>query len=150
MRLTVADDKLNSYSWDLLGAHTKQVQQSQENGNYVVEIDEGGHFGEWALIGESIKFTAISVGDVVCSTIAKEKFDLIVGSLPKLPQADSKYCTCKIFFHSFPTRYFSIAELIMSQYPCRLKGSLIPKVHQHSTDEEFSFRRVQLSDLVGG
>ena len=101
VRLTVADDKLNSYSWDLLGAHTKQVQQSQENGNYVVEIDEGGHFGEWALIGESIKFTAISVGDVVCSTIAKEKFDLIVGSLPKLPQAESMYCTCKIFFTVF-------------------------------------------------
>ncbi|CAM0945848.1 unnamed protein product [Alopecurus aequalis] len=118
VRLTVADDKLNSDSWDLLSAHTKQVQQSQENGNYVVEIDEGGHFGEWALVGESIKFTAMSVGDVICSTIAKEKFDLIVGSLPKLPQADSK-----------------------------LKGSLIPKVHEHSTDEEFFFRRVQLSDL---
>ena len=102
MRLTVTGDKLNSDSWDLLRAHTKEVQQSQENGNYVVEIDEGGHFGEWALIGKSITFTAISVGDVICSTIAKEKFDLIVGSLPKLPQADSKYCTCKIFFTVCP------------------------------------------------
>ncbi|KAM0869882.1 hypothetical protein ACQ4PT_040389 [Festuca glaucescens] len=116
VRLTLAADKLNSDSWDLLSAHTKKVQQSQENGNYVVEIGEGGHFGEWALIGESITFTAISVGDVICSTITKEKFDLIVGSLPKLPQADSK-----------------------------LKDSLIPK--EHSTDEDFSFRRVQLSDL---
>jgi hypothetical protein len=98
VRLTLAADKLNSDSWDLLSAHTKKVQQSQENGNYVVEIDEGGHFGEWALIGESITFTAISVGDVICSTITKEKFDLIVGSLPKLPQADSKYCTCSILF----------------------------------------------------
>uniref|UniRef100_A0ACD5ZJA9 Uncharacterized protein n=1 Tax=Avena sativa TaxID=4498 RepID=A0ACD5ZJA9_AVESA len=60
----------------------------------------------------------MSVGDVVCSTIAKEKFDIIVGSLPKLPQADSK-----------------------------LKDSLIPKVHQHNTDEDLSFRKVQLSDL---
>jgi hypothetical protein len=97
VRLTVAADKLNSDSWGLLSAHTKQAQQSQENDNYVVEIDEGGHFGEWALVGESITFTAISVGDVICSTIAREKFDSVVGSLPKLPQADSKYCTCKIF-----------------------------------------------------
>jgi hypothetical protein len=47
-------------------------------------------------------------------------------------------------------RYFSIAEIILSRHLCRLKGSLVPKVHQHSTDEDFSFRRVQLSDLVGG
>jgi hypothetical protein len=145
VRLTLAADKLNSDSWDLLSAHTKKVQQSQENGNYVVEIDEGGHFGEWALIGESITFTAISVGDVICSTITKEKFDLIVGSLPKLPQADSKYCTCSIFFI---VSLSAIGELILSRYLCRLKDSLIPK--EHSTDEDFSFRRVQLSDLVGG
>jgi len=56
----------------------------------VVEIDEGGHFGEWALIGETISFTAIAVGDVTCSTIAKEKFDTIVGPLPKLSQADAR------------------------------------------------------------
>lgn len=118
VRLIVAADQLNSDAWDLLSAHTKQVQQSQENGNYVVEIDEGGHFGEWTLIGETIAFTAISVGDVICSTIAKEKFDLTVGSLPKLSQPDSK-----------------------------LKDSLIPKEHQHSAEEDFSFRRVHLSDL---
>lgn len=118
VRLTVAADRLNSDSWDLLSTHGKQVQQSQESGNYVVEIDEGGHFGEWALIGETITFTASSVGDVICSTIAKEKFDLIVGSLPKPSQADSK-----------------------------LKSSLIPKENQHCADDDLPFRRVQLSDL---
>lgn len=92
MKLILAADQVNSDAWDLLSSQTKLVQQSQENSNYVVEIDEGGHFGEWALIGESIAFTAISVGDVTCSTIAKEKFDSIVGPLPKRSQADSKYC----------------------------------------------------------
>ena len=121
VRLTVAADRLNSDSWDLLSTHGKQVQQSQESGNYVVEIDVGGHFGEWALIGETITFTASSVGDVICSTIAKEKFDLIVGSLPKPSQADSM-----------------------------LKSSLIPKENQHCADDDLPFRRVQLSDLVGG
>lgn len=90
VKLILAADQVNSDAWDLLSSQTKLVQQSQENSNYVVEIDEGGHFGEWALIGESIAFTAISVGDVTCSTIAKEKFDSIVGPLPKRSQADSK------------------------------------------------------------
>ncbi|GJM90877.1 hypothetical protein PR202_ga07198 [Eleusine coracana subsp. coracana] len=90
VRLIVPTDHMNSDAWDLIIAQTKQVQRIQENGNYVVEIDEGGHFGEWALIGETIAFTAISVGDVTCSTIAKEKFDSIVGPLPKLSTSDSR------------------------------------------------------------
>ncbi|KAK3152746.1 hypothetical protein QOZ80_2BG0163000 [Eleusine coracana subsp. coracana] len=90
VRLIVPTDHMNSDAWDLIIAQTKQVQRIQENGNYVVEIDEGGHFGEWALIGETIAFTAISVGDVTCSTIAKEKFDSIIGPLPKLSTSDSR------------------------------------------------------------
>ena len=90
VRLILATGQMTSDTWDLISAQTKQAQSSQENGNYVVEIDEGGHFGEWSLIGETIAFTAIAVGDVTCSTITKEKFDSIVGPLPKLPQADSK------------------------------------------------------------
>lgn len=90
MRLILAADQMNSDTWDLISAQTKQAQSSQENGNYVVEIDEGGHFGEWTLIGETITFTAIAVGDVTCSTIVKERFDTIVGPLPKLSQADSR------------------------------------------------------------
>ena len=73
VRLILAADQMNSDTWDLVSAQTKQAQSSQQNDNYVVEIDEGGHFGEWALIGETISFTAIAVGDVTCSTIAKEK-----------------------------------------------------------------------------
>ncbi|KAG2650212.1 hypothetical protein PVAP13_1NG172300 [Panicum virgatum] len=90
VRLILAADQMNSDTWDLVSAQTKQAQSSQQNDNYVVEIDEGGHFGEWALIGETISFTAIAVGDVTCSTIAKEKFDTIVGPLPKLSQADAR------------------------------------------------------------
>ncbi|XP_062218850.1 protein phosphatase 2C and cyclic nucleotide-binding/kinase domain-containing protein isoform X2 [Phragmites australis] len=116
VRLILAEDQMNSDSWDLISSETKQIQRSQENGNYVVEIDEGGHFGEWALIGETISFTAISVGDVTCSTIAKEKFNSIVGPLPKLSQAD-----------------------------CKIKESLVTK--EHYADDDFPFRRLQLSDL---
>ncbi|EES04932.1 protein phosphatase 2C and cyclic nucleotide-binding/kinase domain-containing protein [Sorghum bicolor] len=90
VRLFLATGEMTSDTWDLISAQTKQAQSSRENGNYVVEIDEGGHFGEWSLIGETIAFTAIAVGDVTCSTITKEKFDSIVGPLPKLPQVDSK------------------------------------------------------------
>ncbi|RLM79786.1 protein phosphatase 2C and cyclic nucleotide-binding/kinase domain-containing protein [Panicum miliaceum] len=90
VRLILAADQMNSDTWDLVSAQTKQAQSSQQNDNYVVEIDEGGHFGEWALIGETISFTAIAVADVTCSTIAKEKFDTIVGPLPKLSQADAR------------------------------------------------------------
>jgi CRP-like cAMP-binding protein len=89
-RLILAADQMNSDTWDLVSAQTKQAQSSQQNDNYVVEIDEGGHFGEWALIGETISFTAIAIADVTCSTIAKEKFDTIVGPLPKLSQADAR------------------------------------------------------------
>jgi CRP-like cAMP-binding protein len=90
VRLILATDQMTSDTWDLISAETKQAQSSRENGNYVLDIDEGGHFGEWSLIGETIAFTAIAVGDVTCSTIMKEKFDSIVGPFPKLSQADSK------------------------------------------------------------
>jgi CRP-like cAMP-binding protein len=90
VRLIMATNQMNTDAWDLIRTKKKQVKRSQENGNYVVEIDEGGHFGEWALIGETIFFTAISVGDVTCSTISKENFDSIAGPLPKLSTSDSR------------------------------------------------------------
>uniref|UniRef100_A0A0E0JYH6 protein-serine/threonine phosphatase n=1 Tax=Oryza punctata TaxID=4537 RepID=A0A0E0JYH6_ORYPU len=101
-------DKVNSDAWDLLSSQTKVAQSSREDDNYVFEIDEGGHFGEWALFGETIAFTAMSVGDVTCSTISKEKFDSIVGPLPKVSQSDSK-----------------------------LKDSLVPKGHGADDDSSF-------------
>ncbi|KAL5211672.1 hypothetical protein ABZP36_022519 [Zizania latifolia] len=90
VKLNLAADKVNSDAWDLLSSQTKLVQPSQEDGNYVFEINEGGHFGEWALFAETIACTAVSVGDVTCSTIAKEKFDSIVGPLPKVSHTESK------------------------------------------------------------
>ncbi|KAF0932343.1 hypothetical protein E2562_010290 [Oryza meyeriana var. granulata] len=108
VKLKLAADQVNSDAWDLLSSQTKVVQSSREYGNYVFEIDRGGHFGEWALFGETIAFTAMSVGDVTCSTIAKEKFDSIVGPLPKVSQSDSK-----------------------------LKDSLVPKGHGADDDSSF-------------
>uniref|UniRef100_A0A0D9VEU8 protein-serine/threonine phosphatase n=1 Tax=Leersia perrieri TaxID=77586 RepID=A0A0D9VEU8_9ORYZ len=108
VKLKLAADQVNSDAWDLFSSQTNVVQSSQEDGNYIFEIDEGGHFGEWALFGETIPFTAISVGDVTCSTIAKEKFDSTVGPLPKVSQSDSK-----------------------------LKDSLVPKGHDADDDSSF-------------
>ncbi|CAN6272307.1 unnamed protein product [Urochloa humidicola] len=116
VRLMLAADEMNSDTWDLISAQTKQAKSNQENGNYVVEIDEGGHFGEWTLIGETITFTAIAVGDVTCSTIAKEKFDAIVGPLPKLSQADSRIKESlvtkeNVADDSFPFRRVQLSDL---------------------------------------
>nr|CAB3446431.1 unnamed protein product [Digitaria exilis] len=61
VRLILAADQMNSDTWDLISAQTKQAQSILEN-----------------------------VGDVTCSTITKESFDTIIGPLPKLSQADSR------------------------------------------------------------
>lgn len=64
---------------------------NEDNNEYVVEMTEGTHFGEWALVGESINsLTVVSVGDVMCAVITKEKFDAALGPLSKLQPDDRK------------------------------------------------------------
>lgn len=74
------------------------VSENQEDelvqNNHIISVKkpEGSYFGEWTLLGEqisSLKITA--VGEVVCAVLTKEKFDLVVGPLEKLPQDYSKY-----------------------------------------------------------
>lgn len=63
-----------------------------------IEKPEGSYFGEWALLGEHIgSLTAVSVGDVVCALLTKDKFESVIGSLQKMSQEDHKYvliCAC--------------------------------------------------------
>ena len=62
---------------------------------------EGSYFGEWALLGEHIGFLrAVAVGDVVCAILTKEKFESVVGPLPKISQDDQKEHSSDSLHHS--------------------------------------------------
>lgn len=59
--------------------------------SFSVDKTDGSYFGEWTLLGEHISsLSATAVGDVVCSVLTKEKFDLVVGPLAKLSRDDHK------------------------------------------------------------
>uniref|UniRef100_A0A0C9RNT7 protein-serine/threonine phosphatase n=1 Tax=Wollemia nobilis TaxID=56998 RepID=A0A0C9RNT7_9CONI len=68
----------NGNGWEDLNKHQKGLTKRQ-----------GDYFGEQTLLGEQISsITAAAVGNVVCSMITKEKFDLVVGSLQRNIQDD--------------------------------------------------------------
>lgn len=76
----------------ILDSNLKRWDHSQEkNGEILVSIPDGGHFGEWALLGDSVdSLTAVSIGSVVCSVIDKEIFDEIAGPISRFQQEDIK------------------------------------------------------------
>ncbi|XP_020099469.1 protein phosphatase 2C and cyclic nucleotide-binding/kinase domain-containing protein isoform X2 [Ananas comosus] len=89
VRLTYNPNVVSPVICNLLPARHVEGDDSEETEEHVVEIEEGSHFGEWALIGQSIdSLMVVSIGDVVCSVITREKFESIVGHLPKLPFED--------------------------------------------------------------
>ncbi|XP_076935696.1 protein phosphatase 2C and cyclic nucleotide-binding/kinase domain-containing protein-like isoform X2 [Bidens hawaiensis] len=52
-----------------------------------MEKNEGSYFGEWTLLGERIdSLNVIAVGNVVCAVLTEEKFESVVGPLPKILQ----------------------------------------------------------------
>lgn len=54
-----------------------------------MEKSEGSYFGEWTLFGECIdSLHAVAVGNVECAVLTKEKFESVVGPLPKILQDD--------------------------------------------------------------
>ncbi|XP_042461506.1 protein phosphatase 2C and cyclic nucleotide-binding/kinase domain-containing protein-like isoform X1 [Zingiber officinale] len=84
VRLTYRPELLSPNACSLLSTLFDQGCHFQENGEHVVEISEGSHFGQWTLLDEHINsLTAVSVGKVVCSVFTKENFDLIVAPLTK-------------------------------------------------------------------
>ncbi|XP_021723591.1 protein phosphatase 2C and cyclic nucleotide-binding/kinase domain-containing protein-like [Chenopodium quinoa] len=69
------------------------IQSDLKHGNrrMLVEKSEGSYFGEWALFGEQISQLAVcAVGDVVCSVLTKDQFDLVAGPLTKISLGDQK------------------------------------------------------------
>lgn len=92
MRLTYKPEAISPNICSFLSVHLAQGIHSQERDEHVVEMTEGGYFGEWTLLGEHISLLrAVSVGNVVCAVITKEKFDSAVGPLSKFSQDDHKY-----------------------------------------------------------
>lgn len=57
-----------------------------------MEKNEGSYFGEWTLLGECIdSLNVVALGDVVCAVLTKEKFESVVGPLPKILQDGYRY-----------------------------------------------------------
>ncbi|KAL8206162.1 hypothetical protein R6Q57_009713 [Mikania cordata] len=52
-----------------------------------MEKNEGSYFGEWTLLGECIdSLNIVALGNVLCAVLTKEKFESVVGPLPKILQ----------------------------------------------------------------
>lgn len=104
----------NVYSFNYASQNEDNAAQS---GNEIsVTKKEGSYFGEWALLGEHIGFLrAVAEGDVVCAILTKEKFESVVGPLPKLSQDDQKYnaFAFELYWHSF---YIFFLESYYSLY----------------------------------
>ncbi|CAL9121031.1 unnamed protein product [Musa acuminata var. zebrina] len=91
VRLTYRPELLSPNACSLLSTLLDQGCHFQENDEHVVEMSEGSHFGQWAILGERISsLTAVSVGDVVCAVFTKENFDSAIGPLSKVQQDDLK------------------------------------------------------------
>ncbi|KMT03150.1 hypothetical protein BVRB_8g197060 [Beta vulgaris subsp. vulgaris] len=97
-----------------------QNDVKQSNRRLLVEKPEGSYFGEWALLDDQISPLAVSaVGDVICSALTKEQFDLVAGPLAKI----------------------SLDEQKLKEFPV-----VLDKEHERR-DRPLVPNRVQLSDL---
>ena len=84
---------------NVLGFPIRNVEDhSHQNSVHEILLSEGGHFGDWTLLGERIdSLTAYAVGDVVCVVITKDKFESAIGPLPSLHHDDHKYVNSCMF-----------------------------------------------------
>ncbi|KAK8970253.1 Protein phosphatase 2C and cyclic nucleotide-binding/kinase domain-containing protein [Platanthera guangdongensis] len=91
VRLSYLPDASSPIASHIFSSDLEQRAKIQDNNEYVMELTEGSHFGEWILLGESVvSLSASSVGEVVCLIITKEKFDSAVESVLKLPLEDRR------------------------------------------------------------
>lgn len=105
MRITFDAELMSSSNVYSFNYASKKEDDAAQSGNEISVIKkEGSYFGEWALLGERIGFLrAVAVGDVVCAILTKEKFESVVGPLPKLSQNDQKYIAFafELYRHTF-------------------------------------------------
>ncbi|XP_022961292.1 protein phosphatase 2C and cyclic nucleotide-binding/kinase domain-containing protein-like isoform X1 [Cucurbita moschata] len=92
VRITFDAELMSSSNVYSFNYASQEEDDAARSGNEIVAIKkEGSYFGEWGLLGEHVGFLqAVAVGDVVCSILTKEKFESVVGPLPKLSQDDQK------------------------------------------------------------
>ncbi|PKA54434.1 Protein phosphatase 2C and cyclic nucleotide-binding/kinase domain-containing protein [Apostasia shenzhenica] len=91
VRLSYLGDTLSPNVCRIFSTYLDLRTENQDINSHVVELREGSHFGEWALVGESIGgWSAVSIGNVVCLLIAKEKLESVVGPLSNHSQEDQK------------------------------------------------------------
>ncbi|KAK2645603.1 hypothetical protein Ddye_020798 [Dipteronia dyeriana] len=122
----------------------------QSSTELTVEKTEGSYFGEWTLLGEQMgSISAVAVGEVVCSILTKEKFDLVVGPFTKLSQDDQKL---KDYSSDFPNDFsksidvstlakFSLSDLEWRKSLCSTDCSEIGLVLLRDSGNLLSLRR---------
>lgn len=143
VRLTYRPELLSPNACSLLSTLFDQGCHFQEDGEHIVEISEGSHFGQWTLLDEHISsLTAVSVGEVVCSVFTKENFDLIVGPLTKAQNNHRKYVFNKIKI--LKLFYLVYMHCIMASRSKDFQDSL-KEVEPNSAAGTYN---IQFSDLV--
>ncbi|GJV99632.1 protein phosphatase 2C and cyclic nucleotide-binding/kinase domain-containing protein [Tanacetum coccineum] len=79
-----------------------------------MEKSEGTYFGEWTLFGECIdSLRVVALGNVVCAVLTKEKFESVVGPLPKFLQDEYRSRETSSDFPREPAR--SIDPSVLSK-----------------------------------
>lgn len=93
MRITFDAEIMSSSNVYSFNYATKKEDDSAQSGKEISVIKkEGSYFGEWALLGDRIGFLrAVALGDAVCAILTKEKFESVVGPLPKPSQDNQRY-----------------------------------------------------------
>ncbi|XP_011078275.1 protein phosphatase 2C and cyclic nucleotide-binding/kinase domain-containing protein isoform X1 [Sesamum indicum] len=95
VKITCDLDSIKNVNASSLMSEVEKQDDNMSSKSFSVEKTKGGYFGEWTLLGERISsFSAIAVGDVICSVLTKEKLDSVVGPLAKLAQDDHKSKNC--------------------------------------------------------
>lgn len=79
-----------------------------------MQKSEGSYFGEWTLFGECIdSLRVVALGNVVCAVLTKEKFESVVGPLPKFLQDEYRSRETSSDFPREPTK--SIDPSVLSK-----------------------------------
>ncbi|XP_071696768.1 protein phosphatase 2C and cyclic nucleotide-binding/kinase domain-containing protein [Rutidosis leptorrhynchoides] len=115
------DSYISSQNATSLMSDSQKLDDDMQSGTELsMEKSEGSYFGEWTLLGECIdSLHVVALEDVVCAVLTKEKFESVIGPLPKILQ---------------------------DEYRSRETSSDFPREPVRSIDT-YSLSKVQLSDL---
>ncbi|KAL3337485.1 hypothetical protein AABB24_029904 [Solanum stoloniferum] len=150
VKITFDMDFVKSENASSLLCENQKQDDIQNKKSITVEKSEGSYFGEWTLLGEHVaSLSVISVGDVVCAILTKEKFDSVVGPLAKLSQDDLRAKGHQTILssesvHSFDTLTLERLQLADLEWQTCLYStdcSEIGLVRLRDSDKMFSLKR---------